>query len=130
MNIKIDNFRVHLLDLPRYKKLIVSLIVDSFLCFFTVWISFYLRLGRFVPFGNSLIFPSLLSIFFAIPVFYLSGLYRTIFRYSGWPAMLTVSKSIIIYGFLFSTFITFISFRDVPRTVGIIQQLLLFFSVG
>ena len=44
--------------------------------------------------------------------------------------MLTVSKSIIIYGFLFSTFITLISFRDVPRTIGIIQPLLLFFTVG
>ena len=44
--------------------------------------------------------------------------------------MLTVSKSIIIYGFLFSTFITFLSFKDVPRTIGIIQPLLLFFTVG
>ena len=130
MNIKINEFRVHLLDLPRYTKLIISLTVDSFLCFFTVWISFYLRLGKIVPLGSSIMFPSILSIFFAIPVFYFSGLYRTIFRYSGWPAMLTVSKSIIIYGFLFSTFITLISFRDVPRTIGIIQPLLLFFCVG
>ena len=90
MNIKINKFREHLLDLPRYKKLIISLAVDSFLCFFTVWISFYLRLGEIVQFGNSVIFPSFLSIVFAIPVFYFSGLYRTIFRYSGWPAMLTV----------------------------------------
>ena len=44
--------------------------------------------------------------------------------------MLTVSKSIIIYGFLFSSFITLISFKDVPRTIGIIQPLLLFFTVG
>ena len=64
---------------------------------------------------------------FAIPVFYFSGLYRTIFRYSGWDAMLTVSKSIIIYGFLFSTFITLISFRDVPRTIGIIQPIIIIF---
>ena len=43
--------------------------------------------------------------------------------------MLTVSKSIIIYGLLFSSFITLISFKDVPRTIGIIQPLL-FFTVG
>ena len=88
------------------------------------------RVGEFVRIENSVIIPSFLSIVFAIPVFYFSGLYRTIFRYSGWPAMLTVSKSIIIYGLLFSTFITLISFRDVPRTIGIIQPLLLFFTVG
>ena len=89
-----------------------------------------MRLGQFATLEKFLIIPSFLSIVFAIPVFYFSGLYRTIFRYSGWPAMLTVSKSIIIYGLLFSTFITLISFRDVPRTIGIIQPLLLFFTVG
>ena len=130
MNKKITKFRLYLLDLPRDFKLIISLAVDSFLCFLTVWIAFYLRLGEFPTLGNYIIFPSFLSIIFAIPVFYFSGLYRTIFRYSGWVAMLTVSKSIIIYGFLYSSFITLVSFRDVPRTIGIIQPLLLFFSVG
>ncbi len=130
MNEKIKKIKLFLLDLPRDIKLIISLAVDSFLCIFTVWVAFYLRIGQFVSLDNIVFLPSFLSIVCAIPVFYFSGLYRTIFRYSGWPAMLTVSKSIIIYGFLFSTFITLISFRDVPRTIGIIQPLLLFFSVG
>jgi len=130
MMIKKNNLRIFLLDLPRDIKLIVSLFIDVLLCIFTVWLSFYLRLGEFLPLHNSIIIPSFLSIFFAIPVFYFSGLYRTIFRYSGGNAMLTVSKSIIIYGFLFSSFITLISFKNVPRTIGIIQPLLLFFTVG
>ena len=130
MNKNINKLRLFLLDLPRDIKLIISLAVDSSLCIFTVWIAFYLRLGEFPTLQNALIIPSFLSIIFAIPVFYFSGLYRTIFRYSGWPAMLTVSKSIIIYGFLFCTCITFFAFRDVPRTIGFIQPLLLFFMVG
>ncbi len=130
MNKKINKLRLFLLDLPKDIKLIISLAVDTFLCTITVWLAFYLRYGQFNFSEKAIIFPSILSIVFAIPVFYFSGLYRTIFRYSGWPAMLTVSKSIIIYGFLFSTFITLISFRDVPRTIGIIQPLLLFFTVG
>ena len=125
-----NKIKLYFLDLPRFSKLIIYLVVDSFLCFLTVWFSFYLRLGELSRLESSIILPSLLSIIFASPVFYFSGLYRTIFRYSGWAAMLTVSKSIIIYGVLFSTFITLISFRDVPRTIGIIQPLLLFFSVG
>ena len=130
LNKKTKKIKLFLLDLPRDVKLIISLAVDSLLCILTVWFSFYLRLGQFATLEKFLIIPSFLSIVFAIPVFYFSGLYRTIFRYSGWPAMLTVSKSIIIYGLLFSTFITLISFRDVPRTIGIIQPLLLFFTVG
>ena len=130
MDKNINKLRLFLLDLPRDIKLTISIAVDSFLCIFTVWIAFYLRLGDFPTLENAVIIPYFISIFFAIPVFYLSGLYRTIFRYSGWPAMLTVSKSIIIYGFLFSTCITLFGFRDVPRTIGIIQPLLLFFIVG
>ena len=66
----------------------------------------------------------------ALPVFLLSGLYRTIFRYSGWPAMLAVSKSIFIYGSLYTFIMSFVGIDGVPRTIGIIQPLLLFFSVG
>ncbi len=130
MDEKINKIRIFLLDLPRDIKLIISLGVDTFSCIFTVWIAFYLRIGQFVPLEKFIILPSFLSIIIAIPVFYFSGLYRTIFRYSGWPAMLTVSKSIIIYGFIFSIFITLISFKDVPRTIGFIQPLLLFFTIG
>ena len=127
---KIDNLRIILLDLPKSSKLIISLSIDAFLCILTIWISFYLRLGELFPLGNPILLPSLISIIFAIPVFYLSGLYRTIFRYSGWPAMLTVSKSIFFYGLVFFIFITIITLKDVPRTIGIIQPLLLFFAVG
>jgi len=127
---KIDNLRIILLDLPKVSKLIISLSIDALLCIFTIWISFYLRLGELFPFGNPILIPSLISIIFAIPVFYISGLYRTIFRYSGWPAMLTVSKSIFFYGIVFFICISIITLKDVPRTIGIIQPLLLFFAVG
>ncbi len=125
-----NKIRLLFLDLPRGKKIFLSLAVDGLLCFFTVWLAFLLRLGE-IPNKNELILiPTIISIIFAIPVFYLSGLYRTIFRYSGWASMLTVSKSVLIYGFLFSILITLISFKDIPRTIGIIQPLLMFFAVG
>ena len=126
---KIDNLRIILLDLPKSSKLIISLSIDVLLCIFTVWISFYLRLGELFSFGSPILMPSLISIIFAIPVFYLSGLYRTIFRYSGWPAMLTVSKSIFLWNSVF-IFISIITLKRRPRTIGIIQPLLLFFAVG
>ena len=80
MNKKIKKIRFFFLDLPRDIKLIISLVVDSFLCISTVWFAFYLRLGEFVNIENFVILPSFLSIVFAIPVFYFSGLYRTIFK--------------------------------------------------
>ncbi len=129
MDRKFHKTKLFFLDLPKTEKLILSILIDLFLCISTVWISFYLRIGYF-PFDKVLVLPSIASVLFAIPVFYFSGLYRTIFRYSGWPALLTVSKSIFIYALLFSFLITFISFKDIPRTIGFIQPILLFFAVG
>ena len=130
MKKKLINLRLFLLDLPKIFRITIYFLVDSYLCLLTTWLAFCLRLGELFPANISILITSLISIILAIPVFYLSGLYRTIFRYSGWPAMLTVSKSIFFYGLVFSFFITIISFDNVPRTVGIIQPLLLFFAVG
>ena len=129
MNRELHKTKLFFLDLPKTEKLVFSILIDVFLCFTTVWLSFYLRIEYF-PSGKILILPSIASIVFAIPVFYFSGLYRVIFRYSGWPALLTVSKSIFIYSFFFTFLITFISFNDIPRTIGLIQPILLFFAVG
>ena len=126
---KLHPIKLFFLDLPKREKLILSIFIDSFLCITSVWISFYLRLGV-LPTRDLLILPSLASILFAVPVFYLSGLYKTIFRYSGWPALLTVSKSIVIYSFLFAFLIVIVTIKDVPRTIGFIQPILLFFTVG
>ena len=74
MNKEINKFKLYFLDLPRSFKLIIYLAVDSFLCILTVWLAFYLRLGDLSQLENYIIFFSFLSIIFAIPVFYFSGL--------------------------------------------------------
>jgi FlaA1/EpsC-like NDP-sugar epimerase len=66
----------------------------------------------------------------ALPVFVVSGLYRAIFRYSGWPAMVAVARAVIIYGLLYASIFTAIGIDDVPRTVGLIQPILLLLFVG
>ena len=83
-----------------------------------------------VTINYPILLATTISITFAVPLFTLSGLYRTIFRYSGWPAMLAVSKSLFLYGFFYSFIICVISFEGVPRTLGIIQPILLFLAVG
>ena len=127
---KIDKYRVLFLDFPRFWKLCISVSVDAFLCFITVIIAFFLRIGSFETINYPILLATAISISIAIPLFFLSGLYRTIFRYSGWPAMLAVSKSIFLYSFFYSFIISIISFERVPRTIGLIQPLLLFLAVG
>ena len=66
----------------------------------------------------------------AVPVFVAFGLYRAIFRYSGWPALVTVGKAVGLYGLVFMAIFTLVGVPGVPRTVGLIQPLLVLFLVG
>jgi FlaA1/EpsC-like NDP-sugar epimerase len=66
----------------------------------------------------------------ALPIFVVSGLYRAIFRYSGWPALLAVARATAIYGLLYASIFTAIGIQDVPRTIGIIQPILFLLFVG
>ncbi|MDP3520540.1 MAG: nucleoside-diphosphate sugar epimerase/dehydratase [Hydrogenophaga sp.] len=58
------------------------------------------------------------------------GLYRAIFRYAGWNAMMAVVQAVAAYGVLFAAVFTLYGVQSVPRTVGILQPLLLFVAIG
>jgi FlaA1/EpsC-like NDP-sugar epimerase len=121
---------VPILGLPRAAKRFVALSVDLGLCVLTVWLAFYLRLGDFVALSGAALWSVGASIGLAIPIFIVSGLYRAIFRYSGWPALLAVARAVGIYGLLFASIFTALGVIGVPRTVGIIQPILLLLFVG
>lgn len=118
------------LALPRHVKRAVVLAVDVTLCVLTVWLAFYLRLGEFQPLSGALLWPAGVSVTFAIPILITSGLYRAIFRYSGLPAMVAVTRAMMLYGVVFAGVFTFIGVQGVPRTVGLIQPLLLLVFIG
>lgn len=116
--------------LPRYAKRLVVICVDATLGVFALWLAYYLRVGEFIPLAGNALIAAYVGVGLSIPIFMYSGLYRAIFRYSGWPAMLAVAKAVFIYGIFYAAIYTAVSFQDVPRTVGIIQPLLLFILVG
>ena len=131
MKITLSRLVVPVLALPRAAKRIIALMVDMSLCVLTVWLAYYLRLDEFVPFfEDKAWFAAGISVMIALPVFIVSGLYRAIFRYSGLPALMTVARAVGIYGLLYAAVITVFGFPGIPRTVGIIQPILLLIFVG
>ncbi len=123
-------FTIQALSLSRTSKRLIVLAVDICLCVLTVYLAFYLRLGEWVTITPELKIAIFISLVFAVPTFISFGLYRAIFRYSGWPALLTVVKASFVYGILYATTILFGRFEGIPRTVGIIQPILLLLFVG
>lgn len=118
------------LALPRSIKRFVVLALDASLCVLAVWLAFYLRLEQFVPITGPALWAAVASVVLALPIFITSGLYRAIFRYSGLPAMVAVGRAMLLYGVLFAAVFTLVQVPGVPRSVGVLQPILLFLLVG
>lgn len=131
MQKKLANF---VLGLPRVIKRVIVLALDIALNVFSVYLAFYLRLGEWIPlFSDSYwkpIWVLEVSIALSLPIFIVFGLYREIFRHSGWYALLTLIRAMLLYGAIFFFVFTLIGINDVPRTIGIIQPLILFMLTG
>lgn len=126
----LDSLRTPALGLPRAAKRFLAFSIDLALCVLTVWLAYYLRLGEFVALSGDAFLPVAASIGISMPIFMILGLYRSVFRYSGWPALLAIARAVSIYGLLYSSIFTAIGVTGVPRTLGIIQPILLLLFVG
>lgn len=129
------NLATTVLALPRLLKRTVVFFSDVILCVGAAYFAFYLRLGYWVGSDTptqleAFLFASGCSLLIALPIFIATGLYRTIFRYSGLPALLAVTKAVGIYAIFYFLVFTFIGVGSVPRTVGLIQPILLLLMVG
>ncbi|HEY0123257.1 MAG TPA: nucleoside-diphosphate sugar epimerase/dehydratase [Rhizobium sp.] len=125
-----DKLVLPFLALPRSTKRALALLVDASLCVLTVWFAYCLRLDDWVILEGVEWLPAIVSLLVAIPIFIVLGLYRAIFRYAGMSAFMTVVKAVAIYALAFMTIFTAISVPGVPRTVGILQPLLLLIAIG
>jgi len=122
--------------LNRYSKRIIVIILDANLCILCTWLAFVLRLEELVLFKDFNFYVALISIAIALPIFWLSGLYRTIFRYTGLSIVLSIFISTFLYGLLYFLVIGVYGissytpdFEIIPRSIGILQPMLLFFAI-
>lgn len=116
--------------LPRSAKRLTAVSVDVSLCVLSVWMAFYLRTGVFAALTGGAVLAVLVSVCLAIPIFIGFGLYRAIFRYSGMPAIVTIGTAVGSYGLLYALVFLVVGVADVPRTIGLIQPMLLLLLVG
>ncbi len=118
------------LTIPRAGKRMLVLGIDALLCIATVAIAYFLRLDLWkLPEGTQWL-SYIGALLLAIPLFVSFGLYRAIFRYAGWGALTAVIRACAVYALLYSSVFTFLGVRDIPRTTGLIQPVLLFVAIG
>ena len=120
----------NIINLPRYAKRVIAIIIDLGLCTLCTWLAFYLRLEQFIQINDITILAVLISITLAIPIFWLLGLYHAMFRFAGLSIILTVGIATLAYGLIYFAIIGIYGINGVPRSIGIIQPLLLFLVVS
>ena len=118
-----------LLALPRPIKRLIALGIDGFICLLAVYLAFYLRLGFWTTIYAAS-HPMIVSIALAIPVFVSFGLYRAIFRHAGWNAITTIARAVALYSVPFFIIYGIVGIHGVPRTISIIQPILLFLMIA
>lgn len=126
----IFEFTQAILGLSRAKKRSLAMFVDCVLCVATVSIAYWVRLDYWHRPSGTQWLSYILALAFSIPIFARMGLYRAIFRYAGWGALVSVVKACAIYAVLYFLLFSVIGIKGIPRTVGVIQPALLFIAVG
>jgi len=119
-----------LLNLPRLIKRIIVIGLDVFLCALTSWLSFGLRLDQWGILTGNQWLVLISSIVITISLFMYRGLYLAIFRYIGSASLESILQIFLIYTSIFFCLFTLNVVDDVPRSIGVIQPILLFLGVG
>ena len=128
LNIYEKNIRF-LLHLPKFIKRSLVIFNDVFICFFSVWFSFYLRVGQFLEFKNEVLWAIYISIFLALPIFIFFKVYHIIFRHSGLEIISYFIVPFLFYFLLYFFVVAIYEIPGVPRTLGIIQPFIFFFTL-
>lgn len=122
-----------ILGLSRITKRLVAMALDVCLCVATVWLAYYLRLDEWISLvSNDFWRPYWaigVSVAVALPILIVTGAYRAVFRYAGWSAAMALLKAMVFYGLIYFFVFTIVGVQGVPRTVGILQPLLLLLAV-
>lgn len=126
----LSNAYSQIILLPRWFKKTIVLSLDVTLCFVSAWVAFCLRYEDVLGISEPVLLAASASALLAAPIFIKLGMYRAIFRFSGWYATLSLIKAVSIYMVLYAIPFTFIGVQGVPRSVGLIQPILLFVGVG
>ena len=119
-----------LLALPRTAKTVLTVLTDSALCVLTVWIAICFRFESWMSLSAYQWLAVIISIALAIPLLAAFGFYHTVIRFAGRQTITAALRAMAAYAIIYSAIFTAYGFPLVPRTIGILQPLLLLISLA
>jgi FlaA1/EpsC-like NDP-sugar epimerase len=119
-----------LLTLPRRTKQTLTILVDTALCVLTVWLAICFRFESWVSLSHYQWLAVAVSVLLAIPLLAAFGFYHTVIRYVGKQTIKAALRAIGLYAIIYSAIFAVYGFPLVPRTIGVLQPLLLLVSIA
>lgn len=114
-----------LIRLPRWRKTLIAASIDIAIAAFSAWAAIYLRLGQSHWLYGSQLIAVIVPMLLGPPIFVATGLYKTIFRYAGSIETTAIARACFVFGLIYAGVYTVIGIDRVPRTVGLIQPMLM-----
>ena len=118
------------LHFSRPIKRLLVLIADILVCLMSTWLAFALRLDGWLDFSEPQWKVFAIATVISLPIFIHYGLYRAIFRFTGWPALLAMGRALVIFCILMFGLFTVYGINNVPRSIGILQPIFFIFGIG
>ena len=114
----------------RISKRLIVLAVDSGLCAAASVLAIYLRIG-FLP-GQDTPYALLIgvSVGLGLPIFWAMRLYREIYSQFGMRGIVAIARASAVYAVPFAMIFTVVRITGVPRTLVLIQPILLFVAMA
>jgi FlaA1/EpsC-like NDP-sugar epimerase len=121
-----------LLHLSRKNKQALMLMFDFVAIYFAILAAFYIRLGYFYfpSYDDKLLLLVISSPLLALPFFFRFGLYREVIRFVGFNALWKINQSTTLYGILWGLVSYMLAVEFMPRSVILINWILLTMIVG
>ena len=126
----LESFGRFALSRTRPTKRWIVVLVDACLCAACCFASIVLRLGFLPERDTPYALMICVSVAMAIPIFAAFGLYREIFSQAGVRTILAIGRACLVYALPFTSLFTFIGVWGIPRTLCLIQPILLFVAMS
>lgn len=114
-----------ILNIPRPVKKTLMLLGDGLLSVIASVVAIYLRLGYLPEIQGALLFATLFSMTLCWAVFWLGNAYRTLFRHMSAQVVRIIARNILVYAVPYAFIFTYYGVPGVPRTLGLIQPMIL-----
>ena len=126
----LHNFISSLIILNRPTKQLIMVFVDSISIILVLLASFSIRFGSLYWPKDEMVLVIFGSPLIAIPVFFCFKMYRSVVRYIGTDAMLSIFLAITMYSVIWGLIDEMFTMQMVPRSVIIINWMLCLIIIG